>query len=219
MRSLWPALLPALAQLIALLFGADGSMGAFQAGAVALVVAVLVGAFHAARRWELLLLPSAAALLSSLVHLVFAAGGSALVMGWLVFCVSACALGTVSYGRAIRVPAATAGVVATALLTVAMTGTYWADPVSQHLPQGERRAFTQAVLHVDPLLACAYGAAEHDRLHDADVYDSVPLASSLREAPAPLPTGGAWLVVGLVLAGLGMAVRRWGPRAEDDAHA
>ena len=91
-----------------------------------------------------------------------------------------------------------AGAVAACVLWSAMAGLFWADPVAEHLDRTRRRPFRQAVLHVDPALALAYGAVGYDRLRSEDVYFDVPLASSFYERPGAVTTGAAWLLTGLV---------------------
>ncbi|MDJ0973756.1 MAG: hypothetical protein QNJ98_04795 [Planctomycetota bacterium] len=198
---------PIVAHAGLLAFGADGTLGAFQAGAVLLVATAGVFAFLPLTWREVAVLLPGVGLVSGLVHagVVGVAGAPALL--WLVLAVGMAAAGMAAFGAAIGTSRVAGGVVAVLLLAVGMTALFWADDVARELPVEKRREARQAIVYIDLLLACAYGAADHDRLHDTEVYDAVPMASDLIEPPSPLPTGAVWLGVGLALAGAAGVVR------------
>lgn len=195
------------AQGLLLVFGAGGSLGVFQAGAVVLVLAAVVCAFLPLPAREAASLLAAVAVAAGALQAVEAGLVGGLALAWLVLAVGTVAFGVASFGVGIGTSRAAAGVVAALLLCAGMTATFWADDVADELRVDRRRSVRQAIVHVDLLLACAYGAADHDRLHDEDVYTTVPLASALIEPPRPLATGALWLGVGLAFAGAAWAVR------------
>jgi hypothetical protein len=192
------ALLP-VAGLFLLRWGADAALPAALAGLLAaLALMAPLGAFGARGSRALVLVPLAALLAGAVHGLLEAdaargAAASALLLG-----VGAATGGLAAVGRRVGAPDVPAGAVAAGVLWVAMLGLLWADPVAAALPRARRHGFRQAVLHVDPALAAAYGAAGHDRLRDPSVYFAVPLASSLVEAPGAFWTGATWLGVGLL---------------------
>jgi hypothetical protein len=124
-----------------------------------------------------------------------AAAGLLLTLG-----LAGAAAGLASLGRAAG--AGRVGGAAGALLVVllATTGLFWADPVAERLPAPARRAFRQAVLHLDAATALAHDAAGFDRLMHTPVYANVPLASSTYAAPRALPCALAWGALGALAA-------------------
>jgi len=205
-----------LAALLVWPLASDGAAGLFQTDLAGLVMLVGVGAFLLrAHRPDALALVTSAALLGG-VHLLAGGRLAAMPALWLLALgLGVAASGLAAWGRALRAPALTAGAVAAAVLWIAMTGLVWADDLAASLPQTERYAFRQAVVHLDAATACAYGAADFDRFHDADIYRRIPLVTSAVRPPAAGPTALAWLVVGL-LAWVGAALLG-GARHERDA--
>ncbi|MDA1193956.1 MAG: hypothetical protein O2894_02120, partial [Planctomycetota bacterium] len=192
---------PALFAVATTFVGVGGPSGVFQADLAGLALLAVLGGFTAPLdRTAVLRLTAAVALLAP-AHLL--AGGALVGVGPLaalaagVVCAAA---GLAALGRAVGAPLATAGVVATAVLVVAMLGLLWADELGDRLPVEQRFRFKQAVLHVDAATACAYDVAQFDRLHDPAIYARIPLASGAVRAPHALPTGALWGVVGLVAA-------------------
>jgi hypothetical protein len=155
-----------------------------------------VGGFLApSARCALLRLP-ASALLAAGTHALLGGGGLP-AFALLVLAVGAAASGLAAVGRVVGAGAAGAGAAGAGVLWVAMTGLLWADDVAAGLAPARRHPFRQAVLHLDVATAAAYDAARHDRLREPAVYERVPLATSLVEPPAALPTGAAWLALGV----------------------
>ncbi len=200
---------PALGLLLASRFTADSPKGLFQADLVALVVAVATSAF--------LVRPERMALVAMLVGVALAAIAHGLIAGFdgaayfalLALGVSLAAAGLASLGSQIGAPELTAGTLGAAIVWIAMTGLFWADPVAGTLAPEDRFPFRQAVIHLDPATACAYDASNFDRFHDPRVYREVELAASTIEPPSAAPTGIAWSVVGiLALAMAGLLPRR-----------
>ncbi len=200
-------LVPLVAQIGVFAFGPGGSLGAFHACAVLLTLTAAVFAFLPLAGRETVLAVCAVAVLGLLVHGVAAGFAGAPALGWLVACVGGAVAGAAAFGDALGNSRPASGAVAALLLCTAMTATFWADDAAAHVPAKQRQEVRQAIVHIDPLMAAAYGAADHDRLHDADVYNALPLASALIERPSPLPTGALWLAVGLALAGAAWVVR------------
>jgi hypothetical protein len=209
--------LPAAALLVAALATGAGARGRFQTDLAALVAMVVAGAFLVRLAWRPLAALALAALLGTVAHLlVGGAPGGAPALALLLLGAGAAPAGLAATGRALGASPQAAGLTATAVLCIALTGVVWADRVGDALPHARRYAFKQAVLDLDAATACAYAAAGFDRLHDPEIYDRVALASSAVRAPGALAPGLAWLAVGLLggLAGalLGADRRREGPR-------
>lgn len=207
--ALFIAAAPAFAMLLAAPFAASGAEGLFQVDLAGLVVCAGVSALAVRRRPLLLMTPVAAALLCALVHLVLgsllsgsASLAGALAAGWLVLATAVAASGLSAVGRGLRAPWLTAGALGAGILWVAMTGLYWADPLSERLPRERRYECKQAVLQLDLATACAYDGAGFDRFHEPTVYRDLPIASSIVAAPSAGPTGAIWLLVGLLAWGV-----------------
>ena len=139
------------------------------------------------------------------LHEALATGaGNAWLLCGLLLAAACAAQGLASLARVMGAPKDLAAVTAFTVLAVSMSGLFWADPVADGLrPQAAYRV-RQAALDLDLATALAYGASDYDRLHDADVYAHVPLASSTHHAPTGGPTALVWLVVGV----LGTALAR-----------
>ena len=194
--------------LVARAFADEGPRGLFQADAVGLAIVATLAAFGARleRRALLVFVGSLAALM--LVHAVLGGGlAGALRLGVLALGVGAAAGGIALLGLRLGAPRVSAGVIATSVPVLAMLGLFWADPVGDRLPREKRFAFKQAVLHLDAATAAAYGAADFDRFHDTRVYQEVDLATEAVRPPEALPTGLAWLALGLACAGTAVLVR------------
>lgn len=195
--------LPALALLAVWWAEPASPAGRFRAALAGMVVITALGAFGARASGVPVLrgvvprLVSAAALAALAYGLLSADPSGALSLFVLYLGVGAAASGLAALGRAMRTPSAVAGTVAACVLWTAMAGLFWADPVAEHIDRTRRRPLRQAVLHVDPALALAYGAVGYDRLRSDPIYFEVPLASSLYERPAALTTGGVWFLAGL----------------------
>jgi hypothetical protein len=229
------ALLPAVALLVVTVLGPEGVAGRFRGALAGMVVITATGAFGTgagtarALRTALRRVVVAAFLAGAaygLAGLTSDTGGAPLDLAVLYLGAGVGACGLAALGRAVRTPGVAAGAVAACVLWSAMAGLFWADPVAEHLDRTRRRPFRQAVLHVDPALALAYGAVGYDRLRTEEVYFDVPLASSFYERPKSVTTGVAWMLTGLVAWGVGLlfAARRdprGGPSgpAGDDAAA
>lgn len=212
-------LVPGAALLVLSAVGPEGAAGRFQGALAGMVVITAVGAFgtgsghgHALR--VAMARVVIAALLAGLVYglrgLPSFAVGDALSLALLYGATGAAACGLAALGRVMGTPAVAAGAVAACVLWTAMAGLFWADPVAEHLDRTRRRPFRQAVLHVDPALALAYGAVGYDRLRSEEVYFDVPLASSLYDRPRAGTTGLTWWLAGFSAwgAALGLAALR-----------
>ena len=180
---------PVAALLIVRLLGEGNASGLFRADAAALAVTATLWAFvaePAPRRLGVLVL---AAVVLVPVHALLGGGfGGGLHLAALALGVGAGAGGIAVLGRRLGAPRVGAGVVATAVLVLAMVGLFWADPVGDRLPHAKRFAFKQAVLHLDAATAAAYDAAAFDRFHEPRVYAEVPLVTEAVRAPTALPT-------------------------------
>lgn len=208
---------PAAAMLVARVFADEGARGLFQADAVALAVTATLAAFGARfdRRACAVLAGACVAVMA--VHGVLGGGlAGALRLGALALGVGTAAGGLALLGLRLGAPRSTAGVIATSVPVLAMLGLFWADPVGDRLPAGERFAFKQAVLHLDAATAAAFGAAGFDRFHDTRVYQEVDLATEAVRAPDAVPTGLAWFILGLACAGAAALLPR---RAEAEEPA
>lgn len=200
---------PAAAMLAVAPFAEDGAHGLFQSDAAALAATAALWAFVARARPRVLGLLALATVPAAGVHLLLGGTPGSLV-GWcaLLLGVGAAAGGLALLGRRVGAPGVSAAVLATAVPVTAMLGLFWADPLGDVLPQAGRYAFKQAVVHADAATAAAYGAADHDRLHEARVYREVPLATEAVEPPAAVSTGLLWLVVGVLAGGAACGLPR-----------
>ena len=202
------ALVPTLALVLAYVLGPVDAGRLFRADLGALVATVALGAFLCGDKRDAAAL-AVACLLPAGAHVVVGgalAGG--LVLAALSLACATAAWGLVRLAAAVGTPLPFAGVLAMGVLCAAMSGLFWADPLSARLPQRAAYEFRQAALQLDPAMAVAYGASGFDRLHAGDVYSSVPLASSTHEPPRGLPTALLWLTVGLVSGALGLGLGR-----------
>jgi len=193
------AALPALAGAVVAAFGGSGAEGRFHAGLAALAAAAAVFAFaQLTLRQAVAALGFAATAVGGLAWAGGAAPAGALAALVLTLGVGMAAVGLAALGRVIGAGPVGAGAVALALLTVGLTGLFWADPLAERLPRSARWGVKQAVLHLDAGTALAYDAAGFDRLLDLPVYTSVPLASSSIEKPRAPVTAALWGALGLV---------------------
>lgn len=200
--------------LLAAPFTDDGAQGLFQADAVGLLATVALWAFLARLDRHTLAVLVVSSVPAALVHLALGGSVASLgVMALLCVGVGAAAGGLALLGRRLGAPAATASVLATAVLVTAMLGLFWADPVGDRLPRAKQFAFKQAVLHLDPATAAAYGAASFDRFHEPRIYSDVKLAAEAVRPPDAVPTALAWLLLGLA-AGAAAGVLRAPARDE-----
>lgn len=219
------AALPAVSLLVVAWTGSGGPQGRFRAALAGMVVIVALGAFSSTGsgvrglRRVLTRVVAAAGLAALAYRLGFARADGSGAFGLLVLYlgVGAGASGLAALGRTMRSPALVAGVVAAGVLWTAMAGLFWADPVAERVERTRRRSFRQAVLHVDPALALAYGAVGYDRMRSEEVYSEVELASSYYERPGAATTGSLWLVAGLAAWGAALAAPPRGRRRETDA--
>jgi hypothetical protein len=185
---------------------ADGDTAAFRGDLAAVATAPAVGAFLAPAPLLGALRLVLAALAAAIVHAALAGRvDTAVALAALVFASGVAPSGLAAVGRRVGAGDVGAGVVAAAVLWAAMTGLFWADPVSQRLPRASRHPFRRAVLHVDPATACAFDVSRHDRFHEPEVYRDVPLASSVIERPRAHTTAAVWTAVGALAWG-GVAV-------------
>lgn len=161
----------------------DGPARLFQMGAVGLVVAAAAASWCLRPARARIVAALAGTLLLALLHLL-AGGRDALGLLALVASAVAAAAGIAALGRRLGLPWAGAGALALTMLVGAWTGLLWADAVAARAPSAERSTVRRAVLSVDALTALAYGPADHDRLHEPDIYARVPLASSVVGMPA-----------------------------------
>jgi len=195
------ALAPAAGLVLWKVTGTPGVRGVYEGGLAALVLQVACGAFAAPRPGVALRRVVGGAGGAALVLLVLVAGGPvrpAMAFGLFLAC-GAAGYGWVSAGLAAGAPRVTSAAVALGVMGFAMTGLFWADRAAGQVAPASRYVVRQAVLDADPALAFAYGALDHDRMRDADVYATVPAASSLVRAPTGGRTALLWGLVGLVL--------------------
>ncbi len=211
-RSALLAALPVLAGAAALLLGEGGGRGRLQAGVAMMLAAAACGALaRGSARQALARLAAAAPAAGLLLLAVGCWPAQALAGAALVAASGACALGLAALGRALGSGPVAAGLGAGCVCVAALTGLWWADPVSEAVPHGARFAWRQAVLDLDLATAFAYDVAGLDRLLEADVYGCVPLASSSVRRPVAARAALAWGALGaaclLGAAGLGRARR------------
>ena len=201
-------------------FAADGARGLWQADAAGLAARAVLWAFAVRLDGRSLRLLALAWPLAGLAHLVLGGGlGSVLPILVLGVGVGCAAGGLALLGRAVGAPRGAAALLACAVLTVAMLGLFWADPVGDRLPPSKRFAFKQAVVHLDAATAAAYDGAAFDRFHDERVYADVKLASGAVRPPEGVPTGLAWLVVGLLSGAAAAGLRRGAPSTAPEVTA
>ena len=89
------------------------------------------------------------------------------------------------------------------LLALLCTGLFWADRFASGWEGEHQRRVAQAVLDEDLLTTLAYRVADHDRLHEPDIYAAVPVASTHVSVPTLRQAFVQWaprlLVLGLLL--------------------
>jgi len=191
------AALPAVAGAAVFLGSDGGAAGVFQADLAALVVLAAVAGFALAPGRRALLVLGLAAALAAALHGALAGDASGMHwLAWLALATGFAASGLAAVGRVAGAGRIAAGAVAAGVLWIAMSGLFWADRVGDALPAARRPGFRQAVLHLDLATACAYDAARLDRMHEAHVYATVPLAATLVGLPTARDTGALWLGVG-----------------------
>lgn len=186
-----------------------------QAVVGALMAAAALEAWPAARVRAPFRAPSQAALAGAVLLALGASPATALAQAFLIAAVALTAGGLAALGRRIGAGWLGAGAVGLGLAAAGSLGLFWADPLAEAVPPERRPRLRQAVLHLDPVTAAAYAEPGFDRLRSRTaIYRDVPLASSLIEAPRPLATGSAWLLLAVCLWG---AARVRSARAGDPA--